>query len=1123
MLAFLTLAKRAATEIKSFAGRTRRTRHAKRARFSLEGLERRQLLTIDAAGGLWEGDESSPELVVTVGDAIATEPSGEVDVPIILAGTIGERVVTVHYRTVDGSARADSDYIPIEGAVTLDASNPIQSVRIPLINDSVAEGQSPEEFYLEIVGTGEATLLDDRGTIHILDDDFQRWPSLSIDSGSIEEGDEGTRPFEFRLRLSHASSEVITVPYSLRDSTAIAGEDYVGQSGSVTFAPGETLKTVTVEIIGDTTAEIDENFQLVMDPNTSGVRVDSWSGWATILNDDRFEIPDLHLEAYESEAELENWLLERAVQQYQHLFGSTTNWPGGWWWGPYPVNFDGAEGAPPTGQGSERSHSETNVQEAGVDEGDIVETDGDFIYVISQNELLIFNALPADDMQLVSRTLLQETPSEMYLDGDRLTIVSSGFNYYAEPWTLGPFVDFAGPIFWPGGNANSTATVFDISDRASPEIIQKVELDGSVQSSRMIEGQLHLIMQNYLDFPQPLFYEIDPTTGEPGTEPVNPDEIVWDGSTEYQYETEASYRARLQDAIADEALPSFTARGADPDDPNMITGLVSEATEIYKPLAPDEQNLISVVTIDTRSGGPADIESASIFNSNATTTYVSSSSIYLVTPYWPRWDVRGWAGEWSAILKFEITGNGTDLTATGGVNGRVLNQFSLGEHDGHLRIATTERWGTAARNNVYVLGQDGDDLVLTGAIENIAPGESIFSARFIGDRGYVVTFRRVDPLFTLDLSDPNDPQVAAELKLPGFSEYLQPLSEEYLLGIGRDADPETGIARGVQITLFNVGDIANPVVADQFTFEDQQWWNWTPAAYEHHSVGYYPEYDTLAMPITSGAFEVPVDWDNDGQADYTYMQPRSALWVFDIDLDIAQPDIEVRDTIVHDSGMQRSVRVNDVLYAISYGAISSHNIDEPGDALAEVAFMQNWVGMQIDPENRDGDNLLILGSGRREEVALTPTVGGQFQVTLNGEMRGEFSAESVSQVIADGMAGPDRIMLNGRSQLPANVRLNNLTPFLAGDFDGNGRVNLEDFNILKSQFGEAVDDALFDVDSDGIYGLGEFNAMKANFGQSTSDSLAASTESPIGGNGSATVNAGMLRFALAVDAALADE
>ncbi|MDI6884716.1 MAG: beta-propeller domain-containing protein, partial [Hadesarchaea archaeon] len=194
--------------------------------------------------------------------------------------------------------------------------------------------------------------------------------------------------------------------------------------------------------------------------------------------------------------------------------------------------------------------------------------------------------------------------------------------------------------------------------------------------------------------------------------------------------------------------------------------------------------------------------------------FVSSNNIYVTyTDYWVYplrdWssEINGWETETTIIHKISIANGTIEYKSQGEVPGQVLNQFSMDEYQGYFRIATTTGW--MGQNNVYVL--DGN-LDIVGRLEGLAPGESIYSARFIGSRAYLVTFKKVDPLFVIDLEDPKNPRALGELKIPGYSDYLHPYDETHLIGVGKDTVDMGSFAwyQGIKIALFDVSDPENP-------------------------------------------------------------------------------------------------------------------------------------------------------------------------------------------------------------------------------------------------------------------------------------------------------------------------
>ena len=287
--------------------------------------------------------------------------------------------------------------------------------------------------------------------------------------------------------------------------------------------------------------------------------------------------------------------------------------------------------------------------------------------------------------------------------------------------------------------------------------------------------------------------------------------------------TYAEAGTTFQGRVLELGLPHYSSH----DGRGNLTarGLVVEPTDIYKPILADDSGLISVVVFDMHSDGPGPISSVGIPAGFSTLVYASPESLYLVDPWCGLSSV---AGQRAATLKLDISGAGgeVELVAAGEVAGRPLNSFSIDEHEGNLRIATSEGVGRNMRNYVSVLGQVGNQLQVIGQTENLVAGESIRSVRFMDTTGYVVTFPEPvpqtrlfkDPLFTLDLTDPQHPTALGELEIPGFSTYLHAVGEDHLLGIGRDADPDTGVVRQLQISLFDVSDLARPRLPTDSSF-----------------------------------------------------------------------------------------------------------------------------------------------------------------------------------------------------------------------------------------------------------------------------------------------------------------
>ncbi len=293
------------------------------------------------------------------------------------------------------------------------------------------------------------------------------------------------------------------------------------------------------------------------------------------------------------------------------------------------------------------------------------------------------------------------------------------------------------------------------------------------------------------------------------------------------------------------------------------------ASDIYYVDVPElSDTMTHVISLNLNTN---DVVEKSFMLGSSQTMYVSKNNIFLASahyPYYPllyrnQGDVSSLNDQETTILhKISITTGDVSYIAQGEVPGHILNQFSMDEHNGFFRIATTvgNNWGeeTQSSNNIYILDEN---LKQVSQIENIAPGESIYAARFLGDRAYLVTFVQVDPLFTIDLSDPYNPRILGELKIPGYSEYLHPLDENHIIGIGKEVDPSIDADKvhtpgaiyytailGLKLAIFDVSDIENPVEEAKIVIGDRG--TDSPALYDHKAFLFDREKELLVIPVS---------------------------------------------------------------------------------------------------------------------------------------------------------------------------------------------------------------------------------------------------------------------------------
>ncbi|MDZ4780428.1 MAG: beta-propeller domain-containing protein [Planctomycetia bacterium] len=843
--------------------------------------------------------------------------------------------------------------------------------------------------------------------------------------------------------------------------------------------------------------------------------------------------PPVELEKFSSTAELEQYLIDDALVRFDGLFGQP-GWPYGWWWRSGGVFGDTPGEVAP-------GHSETNTQVAGVDEGDLVETDGDYLYVLSGQQLVIIDALPAEDMSVASRVHFEGQPFAQYLMGERLTVLSHAYVDGGESWwgaSGGPFVgavDIAMPFFY---RTELVATVFDVSDRAAPTLLQETRLDASHVDSRAIGNLVYLVTSSGFGLPAPELNctpPFDPTAGKP----IDPNSTC-------VYETRDAYLTRISGQVLELGLPHYSAVDADGD---VTTGLLTQPEEFYRPIVENPWNLMSVVVIDAgddASTGP--VFSTSIPTDYASQIYASTDSLYVANPVWRPDQVDGTA---TLLLKFDLNAEErrVDLSAVGEVPGRLLNQFSLDEHKGYLRIATTRGWGPDTENRVLVLEQTDESLDVVGRSENIGAGEQIFAVRFQGDRAFVVTFLRIDPLFALDLSDPKNPRRAGELEIPGFSNYLHPLGDSHLIGIGRNADPVTGRVQELQVSLFDVSSLDQPSITDRDSVETADW-AYSEATDNHHAVGYYPEHGVLAIPISSGEWSME-DRDGDGIKESNLYQPRTELWVWRIDPSSGgEQAVALLGRIEHDSYVRRSVRIGDTLYSISDSEVKAHAILDPASQLGALYFGQEDAGIGVfhpatdDPDvalslehpelaapqvvkvlvgdsNWQGEFIDLLEQGAAD-TSTSPVVGlagiNQIKLVFSEEVQispsdlvvrgrdgktyswygfeynaqiatatwtfGPMATDELSITLADAVRDLGRSQLDGDSDGQAGGAFATTIGILPGDADRSGAIEVADLNTVRNGFGAIGVGLLGDVNADDRIDLNDLNLVRNNFGQS---------------------------------------
>lgn len=534
----------------------------------------------------------------------------------------------------------------------------------------------------------------------------------------------------------------------------------------------------------------------------------------------------------------------------------------------------------------------TNNQEKGVDEADIVKTDGAYLYMVRGGTLLIVDVWPAEESHVVANVILEGWPQQMFLQ-DETVAVFSQVSVWDESIQAKLGLSPENPGYWELGKV----TLIDVSDRANPKLLREIYYEGNYVDARLVGTTARVVTRSPWSAIAGGYYYGVPSVG--GAEPavggvtVDVDDApsAGNGSTPSSgsagssgdseegsagsapgkadvayYEESApeltveEYKAQLLKQIDEAKLEDFLPRMWNVSgDGKVVMSQLSACEHFYKPSIKTGLDFLSILTLDMAN--PTESRPTTTIIGDAGEVYGSASSLYIASNLFYGWysmyadAVEDW--QVTAIHQFDIATNG-DMAlyvASGKVPGSVLNQFALSEYKGNLRVATTkENWSNSEEQQSYVtiLAPENGTLNQIGQVSGLGKGERIYAARFLGDKGFVVTFRQVDPLYTLDLSNPTQPKMVGELKIPGFSTYLHPMDDDHVLAIGQDTIDhgdwvETG---GIQVAVFDVSDFANPKQAHKHVLTQGAY---SEALYEHKAFNYHGDKGLLAIPL--------VDWN----------------------------------------------------------------------------------------------------------------------------------------------------------------------------------------------------------------------------------------------------------------------
>ena len=419
------------------------------------------------------------------------------------------------------------------------------------------------------------------------------------------------------------------------------------------------------------------------------------------------------------------------------------------------------------------AYSITNIQVYGVDELDVVKTDGQYIYMVSTaaqsysrvvgegsalNAVYIVEAA-AQSPQVVSKISLGDKtrPDGLFLsqDSNRLLVLATKYVFDTDP-------DYYGKgIARYSSDVYTCINVYDVSNKAQPMLTRNFTVSGSYLNSRMIDDIVYAVVS------QPVTM-LGNTVSLP---------LVYEENHQFNASPNSIYYTDMNDSSC-----SFTS--------------------IYGLNLADDASALSNMTV---------------LMGWASTMYMSPQNLYIT---YPSWDQT--LGSYTTIYRVAIDNLQLTLKAQGSIPGRVLNQYSMDEYEGNFRVATNYYGPESKVSNIYVLNFE---LTVVGKIEGLAPNEDLYAARFMGDKGYLVTFKVTDPLFVIDLSTPKTPKVLGELKIPGYSDYLHPYDENHLIGLGKDTTESTtgdfAWYHGLKLALFDVTNVNKPIQRTSYGIGDR--------------------------------------------------------------------------------------------------------------------------------------------------------------------------------------------------------------------------------------------------------------------------------------------------------------
>ncbi|MFE8702736.1 beta-propeller domain-containing protein [Cytobacillus sp. FJAT-54145] len=527
--------------------------------------------------------------------------------------------------------------------------------------------------------------------------------------------------------------------------------------------------------------------------------------------------------------------------------------------------------------------SETNTQVQGVDESDIVKTNGTHIFQVVDGKINIINASIPTNMSVDSTIDFKRSfsPYQLFLENDRLVVIGHSYEEMKQSSSKQSVDSKIAPIY-----ESTKAVVYNIKDPKNLKVEREILLEGGFVSSRKIDNIVYLITNN-----QPQYWVLE-------------EDETYD------------LRPRYSDSAISEEIKLI------------------DYDEIQYFPSSKESNYTIITSFDLNK--PSSEATITTYLGSGRQLYMSRENLFLAVEDWS--DMIGERGEFNSpdtnIYKFGVNGTDVEYHSSTEVQGTILNQFSMDEHNGYFRVATTKgnTWDNdrPSDNNLFIFDKD---LNKVGELTDLAKGERIYSARFMGDRIYIVTFKETDPLFVIDASKPDQPSVLGELKIPGFSNYLHPYDENHLIGFGHDtklisqkgSNEPLVLTNGVKISMFDITDVTNP--KEKFTEVIGGRGTYSPLNYDHKALLFNKSKNLFGFPINV--------YQNVEGSQYEQTFEFQGAYVYQIDVN---KGFQLKTKISHlegkspyeewESGVQRLLYIGEILYVISPSKITSHQLSD---------------------------------------------------------------------------------------------------------------------------------------------------------------------------------------------------